>query len=125
MRWFRTQELEAENARLIEAVSELTQEKLRLQDRLDAALADRQRLWDLTSQSIDEMKLAYQSHINVQWQKQGGGTPYPDAPHLPAHMVPKEQSHEPVGRRGRMLPSEAVQRASREFIQKAFGEPVS
>jgi hypothetical protein len=120
MNWFwpqsRIWDLEAENLKLQEAVLELTNEKLRLQDRLDAAVEDRKRLWDLMSQSIEEMKIAYQSHINVQWQKQGATPPYPEAPHLPAHLVPQEQGHEPVGRRGRVLPSEAVNRAAMDFI---------
>jgi hypothetical protein len=106
---------------LEDTIRELTNEKLRLQDRLDAALEDRKQLWNLMQQSIDEMKIAYQSHINVQWQKQGANPPYPDAPHLPPNAVPPQQGNEPVGRRGRMLPSEAVQRATVDFLHKAFG----
>jgi hypothetical protein len=115
-RWTRIWDLEAENLKLQEAVMELTNEKLRLQDRLDTVIEDRKQLWDLMRKSIDEMKIAYQSHINMQWQKQGAGVPYPEAPHLPASAVPVEQSHEPIGRRGRMLPSEAQNRAAMEFV---------
>lgn len=110
-------ELEADYDALTEEHSRLTQEKLLLQDRLDAAQLDRDRLWSMTSEALAGERSAYQAHINQAWQRVGGGIPYPDAPHLPASAVPKEQSTEPIGRRGRMLPSEAVQQRTSEYIE--------
>jgi hypothetical protein len=66
----------------------LTTDKLVLQDRLDAALEDRSKLWDLTRECINNERTAFQMQINAQWQKQGFGAPYPDAPHLPPAAVP-------------------------------------
>ena len=111
--------LEAENTQLRDTVTSLTDEKLRLQDRMDAAVQDRSRMWDLLHKSIDEMKIAYQMHVNQSWQRQGGGVPYPDAPHLPPAAVPKPPSSEPIGRR-RMLPSEAVAREADRFIESVI-----
>lgn len=109
---FRSRELAA----LREANRELQQEKLSLQDRLDAVYEDRAKLWQLVQSSIEGERTAYQMHVNAQWQRQSGTVPYPDAPHLPAHAVPKIQTGEPVGRRGRMLPSEMVAQATRDYL---------
>lgn len=95
----------------------VSQDNYLLQDRLDAAREDRDRLWTITQQCLEGERTAYQAHINQAWQRHGGGIPYPDAPHLPASAVPKEQSTEPIGRRGRVLASEAVQQKTSEFIE--------
>lgn len=95
----------------------VSQDNILLQDRLDAAREDRERLWTVTQQCLEGERTAYQAHINQAWQRHGGGIPYPDAPHLPASAVPKEQSTEPIGRRGRVLASEAVQQKTSEFIE--------
>lgn len=95
----------------------VSQDNILLQDRLDAAREDRERLWTVTQQCLEGERIAYQAHINQAWQRHGGGIPYPDAPHLPASAVPKEQSTEPIGRRGRVLASEAVQQKTSEFIE--------
>jgi hypothetical protein len=109
--------LEREVKTLREEHVRLTTERMMLQDRLDAAQEDRNRLWNLTQKCLEGERLAYQSHINVQWQKQGGGVPYPEAPHLPPAAVPQPSPNEPLGRRGRILPSEAVARASNAFVK--------
>jgi hypothetical protein len=113
--------LEDDLALVREALQVSVQEKLRLEDRLEAALADRTKLWDLMAKSIDEMKIAYQMHVNLSIQRQGGGVPYPDAPHLPVRQHAQE-SNEPVGRRGRQLPSEAVSNASLEFVKNLYSQ---
>ena len=107
--------LRAEVDRLREAVAQLTQEKLRMQDRLDTATEDRARLWDMTFRCLDGERTAYQMHINQSWQRQGGGAPYPDVPHL----MPSAMERTPggsVGRQGRRLPSEAVGMKTNDFI---------
>ena len=115
-------ELESDAASLREANQDLQQEKLRLQDRLEAAIADRNRLWDMTQECLRGERSAYQMHVNQSWQRQGAGIPYPDAPHLPPHSVPREQSLEPVGRQGRLLPSEAIARRTSDFINALVQE---
>jgi hypothetical protein len=95
-------------------IDELQRQNLMLQDRLDAALEDRSRLWSLMEKSIDEMKIAYQMHINAQWQKQGNGKPYPEAPGI--HEAQLSKNMDPVVPR-QMLPSEAVRLATSKFIQ--------
>lgn len=106
---------DARLAEVRESAQELQQQVLLLQDRLDAAQSDRGRMWDLMEKSIEEMKIAYQMHVNVQWQKQGQGKPYPDAPGLPEHAVPK-QNVDPVVPRS-MLPSEAARLATKQFME--------
>jgi hypothetical protein len=114
-------ELEANVVRVREANQEQFQEKLRLQDRLDAAIADRKALWDMTQECLRGERVAYQMHVNQSWQRQGGGVPYPDAPHLPANTN-REPRTEPAGRKGRMLPSEAVAQSTSQFITSMYGQ---
>ena len=107
------------DARLLElreTAQELQQQNLLLQDRLDMAMQDRTKLWDLMQKSIDEMRVAYQMHINAQWQKEGHGRPYPEAPGLPDYAVPKQVSDPVVPRR--MLPSEAAAAMTRRFVEE-------
>lgn len=106
-----------EVALLREENGRLEQEKLSLQDRLDAALEDRAKLWHLVQESLGEERKAYQMHVNQAWQRQFGTLPYPDAPHVPPHATLKPASGEPVGRRGRILPSEMVAQAKRTFVE--------
>jgi hypothetical protein len=108
--------LEAEAKALREDHARITAENLRLQDRLDAAREDRTQLWTTMQESLRGERAAYQMHVNQSWQRAGAGIPYPDAPHLPQSAVPKQQGSEPVGRQGRMLPSEAVAMRTAEFI---------
>jgi hypothetical protein len=114
--------LEAEAKALREDHARLTTENLVLNDRLDAAGADRNKLWETMLDCQRGERAAYQMHVNQSWQKMGAGTPYPDAPHMQASAVPKEQSREPIGRRGRMLPSEIVEQQRSEFIQNLVGK---
>lgn len=111
--------IEQERAELRDTVQQLAQEKLRLEDRLDGVVQDRQRLWDLVQETLRGERTAYQMHINMSLQRQGAGVPYPDAPHLPPNSVPKDGT-EPIGRRGRILPSEAVHRATMQVINDMF-----
>jgi hypothetical protein len=108
-------ESEAEGLRV--ALAESTQQNLRLQDRLDSALEDRGKLWELTSQCINAERAAYQSHVNMSWREHGLGLPFPDAPAPP----PKSDVvSDPVKRR--MLPSERVAAATAEFVRNNYPE---
>ena len=96
-----------------ESRAELVTQALILQDRLDATLADRDKLWSTVQEALRGERSAYQAHINMAWQKQNGGIPYPDAPHLPDGAVPPPQAHDPIPRRE--LPSESVARRTNQF----------
>jgi hypothetical protein len=107
--------IRAEAERLREAVRDLQQEKLMLQDRLDSTMADRGKLWDLTRECINNERTAYAMQINAQWQKQGFGAPYPDAPKLPPSAEP---SLDPVSGPARpRFASTRVAHATEQFIQ--------
>lgn len=106
-----------------EALDELSTEKLLLQDRLDAALADKDKLWSTMQDALDNERAALRSQVNHAVQKTGGGIPYPDAHFLPAGSVREVQASGPIGRRGRLLPSEAAQRQTGRFLAEEFNQP--
>ena len=110
------QQIEAELKTLRANYQDLTTENLLLQDRLDAAREDRTKMWDTMQECLRGERTAYQMHINQAWQKTGAGAPYPDAPQLPPHMLPKQETHEPIGRR-RVLPSEVVAQKTAEYVR--------
>ena len=114
--------LESELAQVREALREMTQEKLLLQDRLQGARVEREKLWDMVHEALHRERTAYQMHINQSWQRMGAGIPYPEAPHIPPQAVPKPPGSEPVGRQGRILPSEAVAQRTAEFLQSFIKE---
>jgi len=99
--------------------SSLTAQSLALQDRMDAVLEDRTRIWSILEQSMAGERTAYQAHINMAWQKQMAGIPYPEAPHMAEASVPQPQSGDPVLRR--RLPSEIVAERTNSFFEKRFG----
>lgn len=116
----RQSELEDTQKALELAISERDQLEVdmeRLQVRLDAAEDERARLWQRLDVAVIEERRAYQSHVNIAWQKMGGGTPYPEAPALSPESTPKLQAAGPIGRRGRILPSQVVAAKRREMIQ--------
>jgi hypothetical protein len=107
--------LHDEIASLKEVIQDLTTEKLIAEDRLRSALDDKQQLWGLMSTSIQDMKVAYQMHINIQWQRQGLPAPYPEAPGIPperqtAYEAPKD----PVIPRPQ-IPSEIIAQYKRQI----------
>lgn len=112
--------LREDRDRLREALQSVTTEKLMLQDRLDSTLADRDKLWDMAQQCISQERVSYQMQINAQWQKQGFGAPYPDAPKLPPNALPSND-HGPIGSRPEM-PSAGVARANAEFIRSIVSQ---
>lgn len=98
-----------------EELERLTNENLRLLDRLDAATQDRTQLWKMTTEAISQERAAYQSAINQQWQQRGFGTPYPEAPHIPPNAAPKTGQDPIIPRRP--LGSEEVARRTKEFAR--------
>lgn len=106
------------------ALADLSTEKLMLQDRLDAALADRDQLWSTMQQALTNERDALRMQVNHAVQKSGGGIPYPDSHSLPATSVRPVQQPGPVGRRGRILASEAGRRQTDMVIEKITRKPV-
>lgn len=104
---------------LREGYSALTAQNLALQDRMDAVLEDRTRIWSILEQSMSGERTAYQAHINMAWQKQMAGIPYPDAPHMAEESAPRPQSDDPIPRR--RLPSEVVADRTNRFLERKFG----
>jgi hypothetical protein len=116
-------ESEAAHARevagLQSTLSDLAAEKTRLEDLLEAAQADRQKLWDSMQSALEGERTAYQSQINVAWQQRGAAAPYPDAPHLEkSALAPKNDT---IPRR--LRPSEAVARQTAKFIAGVTAKP--
>jgi hypothetical protein len=96
---------------------------LLLQDRLDAAIGERSKLWDMLRESIGNERASYQMHINVEWQKRGFGAPYPDAPHIPPALEPQKQDGAQHTSGRRTTPSGAVRDATANFIREYVRGP--
>lgn len=111
--------LEADIEIVREANRSLVQENARLLDRVDAAIEDRKQVWETLQVALKSMETSYQAHINAAWQRQNGGIPYPEAPHLPPNSVPKQQPNELVGRGARMLPSQMVAQRTQDYLRQA------
>jgi hypothetical protein len=105
-----------------QAIEDMTADNLRLQDRLDSALAEKEHLWTAMQEAMDNERHAMRMQINHAIQKAGGGIPYPDSHSLPVASILPLQESGPIGRSGRILPSEAVARRnasfSRQFTQR-------
>jgi hypothetical protein len=103
---------------LQEETQALSAEKMLLQDRLEAATADRDRLWEMANQALNGERYAYQTMVNHAVQKNGGGIPFGDAHSLPPAEVRKPQTPGPIGRSSRMLPSEGAARRTNQFVRE-------
>jgi len=112
----RLETAESDLAAARDEVQRLTVECDRLQDRLDAALQDRQNLWDVTQEALRGERTAYQMSINAQWQQRGFGAPYPEAPQIPPGSAPQKVEDPIIPRRE--LPSERQSRAARHFAEQ-------
>lgn len=100
-----------------EALEELSTEKLLLQDRLDSAIADKDNLWAAMTEALNNERDAYRMTVNHAVQKSGGGIPFPDSHSLPPNLIREPQKPGPVGRRGRLLPSEVASRQTRRYVE--------
>ena len=107
-----------------QANQDLTVEKLRLQDRLDSALSDKDHLWGIMQEALDNERYAMRMQVNFAVQPTGAGTPYPDAPSLPAHRIPKPQEGGPIGRSGRQFPSAVMFQQERDNLRQ-YAESVA
>ena len=114
--------LEAEIIRLRIALQNEATEKLIANDRLQSALDDKSHLWGIMGQSIQDMKIAYQMHINLQWQKQGLPAPYPEAPGIPAEKQTayEKPPAEDMTKMGLKSTSQVVAEYKKKFIDQYF-----
>lgn len=109
---------EDELTRVREAYDGEVQAHLRTQDRLDAALKEVEHVWEIANKAIDGERQSYQGQINHLVQKSGGGVVYPEAHSLPENAVPRAQPGGPIGRAGRMLPSQMAAMAQRAAVER-------
>lgn len=110
---FRALESECQDLRV--SLQDASTQSLLLQDRLDATLQDRSKLWDLMQESVREERRTYQAHLNLQWQREGHPAPYPDAPQMAEQRVPQPLTDQIVPRR--RLGSELVQAQTHKFVR--------
>lgn len=110
--------LETDLGNIREAYQELTTEKLLLQDRLDSAIQDKDKLWEEMSNALENERFALRMQINHAVQHAGGGVVYADAHALPAAVVRPIQKGGPVGRSGRLLPSEIKSRINTTVLRQ-------
>jgi hypothetical protein len=108
-----------------EANRELVSEKTLLEDRLDSAISDKDKLWQVMQEALDGERDALRMTVNHAVQRAGGGVPYPESHALPANRVAQPQKSGPIGRRARVLPSEMALRQEmnniREFARSMSG----
>lgn len=109
------QDRDATVANLCESLQQMTTEKLLLQDRLDAVMEDRAKLWGMMERSIENERATLQMQVNFGTQQRFGITPFPEAVHLPPSAEPSAEKSAPFGRR--MMPSEMVAQRTREFVR--------
>lgn len=98
--------------RLLQDVSEAQREKLILQDRLDSALSDRERVWKEMQIAREGELAALHTLINIEYQQRYGVAPYPDAVKLP----PAKDSGGPV--KPRLTASQAIDAQIERVIQE-------
>lgn len=106
---------ETELRNLRRQVDVLQNENTRLQDRMDAVIEDRSRMWDMLGRATKSMETSYQALANIQWQRTNGTIPYPDAPHLKPKPAEEEQPAS-FGRQTRATTSEMINRRTREYL---------
>lgn len=105
----------AEAIQLREALQEQNTQNLLLQDRLDAAMDDRAKLWGMMERAIENERATLQMQCNFTVQQKFGITPFPDAPHLPPSAEPSAENAAPFARR--MMPSELVAHRIAQFAK--------
>ena len=101
-------------------LQELEAENIRLQDRVEAANEDRAKLWTMLQEALGNERKALMMEVNAKWQKDYGVTPFPDAPSIPEKYENAVNAVTEFGRQGRLLPSEMVANAEKEYwVKKA------
>jgi hypothetical protein len=107
---------EVELANVRRTVTELQHENDKLQDRLDASMEDRGRLWGSLQTSLASERAAYQLNINAASQRMNGGIPFPDAPHLAQQAAPEPGESTSLGRQSRISISDRLNSATSQYL---------
>ena len=94
--------------------SQMANEKLQLQDRVDAAESERSRVWAELQRALESERETHRMYRNQEWQTRYGVTPHPDAPHLPASMS-RVQEGGPIAPR-RVLGGALQAQSQRAFV---------
>lgn len=103
---------------LQESHDELANEKLLLQDQLESAIADKEKLWAMVEEALGSERNALRTMVNHAVQKASGGIPFPEAHSLPPEAAARPNKPGAVGRAGRMLQSQAVMQRNQEFVRE-------
>lgn len=96
---------------------DLAKRVARLKVKLRASNTDRDQLWELVHTAQEGERYALHTQVNHAVQRSGGGIPYADASALPADRVIPLQKPGPIGRRGRILPSERMARQEKKNVE--------
>lgn len=99
-------------------IEDLLTEKRILEDRLTTALVDHDRMWEALQDALGNERFALRTQINHLTQRSGAGTPYQDAHRIPDSAVARPQEPGPIGRRGRVLPSQLARQQSIANIKR-------
>jgi len=106
-------ELETENRSLRHDLATCRSSHEELVAELNAAVADKDKLWATMQEALANERNALRMQINHAVQRSGGTAPYPEA-----HSLPEPELQEPIGRRGRILPSEIRARNNAHVIEE-------
>lgn len=93
-------------------------DRIKLQDRLNWIEGENNRLRDQLTEARNGERQALHAMVNIEYQKNYGVLPYPDAPHFPPERW-EAQGTEPIGR-GAELSSSIVRKAQAAFREKAL-----
>lgn len=99
-------------------INELVTDKCLLEDRLSNALNDHDQLWQAMQVALENERFALRTQVNHLTQKAGAGTPYQDAHRIPETALPRPQLPGPIGRRGRVLPSQLARRQTLDNLRR-------
>lgn len=102
----------------------LASDKAVLQDRVDSLMEENGRVWNLLQEALANERSALRMQLNFEVQRHGGGIPYPEAHSLPPSAVRPVQKPGTIGRSARMLPSEAIARHDRAFIERLYAPEI-
>lgn len=99
-------------------------EKARLEDRIESAITDKERLWNLMECAQSEVVNSLKMQVNHISQRSGGGVAYPEAGQLSPELERKPQKAGPVGRSARAIPSQQASLQRRNFAKNHYNPPV-
>lgn len=105
-------------ALLREELQREASEKMLCQDRLDAVMADRSKLWDMVTEAVGNERETLKTMANYRIQSTYGVTPYPEAGTLPESRQPEHIENTPRW----LTPSERVAQHNKTFMDKLVAQ---